>query len=63
MSEKRVVELDDKQIAFLLDQLPYAAKVIRDSAYPGMDPKWVAQHRAEHEQMITSLRQALRAAK
>jgi hypothetical protein len=62
VTQRRTVELTVEQIAFLRESLNYSAKAFRDSSYEGMDPAWVAQHRREKDEMITSIREALSSA-
>lgn len=55
---KRTVELTDAQIAFLRTSLDYSAKQLHDATSPGLDP----EHRRENDEMISAIRDALRAA-
>lgn len=54
-----LVELSDEQIGFLRESLDYSAKAFREYSYDGQDPVWVAQHRRERSEMISSIREAL----
>ena len=62
-SQTRTVELTDEQITFVRESLNYSAKALRNTSYEGQDREWVAQHRSERDALITSIRDALAAAR
>jgi hypothetical protein len=56
------VRLSAEQIAFVRESLAYSERALRDHDYGSVDRAWVTRHRREQEEIITSIRKALREA-